>query len=245
LVSLIDGCREAVRPRRQVGSSAGASAKSSVEARDMESQIRQMVEYLKENGAPLPELFSLAVRKSEKTGLETENDTALDTDKSCQCPSELISHATTPSWRSRSFPPHYRRLADSYPAVAASGRATPETGGSGRRLPPLPDEATRRRSSPLTEVARLSDITSEVHEANAMLVESFLNVKRRALVGGSATPSEASSYQSGPASEQSGSSRRGASALSSARRFPRKARQPDMERLIEDGESHILSDTIV
>mmetsp|Transcript_72825 Transcript_72825/g.115265 ORF Transcript_72825/g.115265 Transcript_72825/m.115265 type:complete len:372 (+) Transcript_72825:53-1168(+) len=237
LVNLIDGCREAVRPRRQVASSAGASAKSALDAKDMDSQIRQMVECLKETGAPLPGLLSLAVRKNQKAEVaECMNDT----DKSCQCPSE-ISHATTPSWRSRSFPPHYRRIDVDSNSVCSNARATPEPVGGRQRLPPLPDDATQRRMSPLSEVVRLTDIDSQVHEANAMLVESFLNVKRRALAG-PLTASEASYNSSCSAVERSGSNTRDSSAPSSARRFQRKARQPDMECLPEDGESHIGSE---
>lgn len=102
-----------------------------------------------------------------------------------------LSHATTPSWRSRSFPPHLmarsRKLR--MPSVAeddvacmktrsAEDGASPEVA---RRRPPLPAEArwTRVYRPPRSEVQRLNDVDSEIQEANAMLVESFLNVKRR------------------------------------------------------------------
>lgn len=88
-----------------------------------------------------------------------------------------ITHATTPSWRSRSFPPAIDP-ATSVPInsmQAASIQTAPR-----RRLPPLPDEA--RQANPYStpsEVRHLDHIDSAVHEANAMLVESFLNVKRK------------------------------------------------------------------
>lgn len=238
LASFIDGCREAMPPRRLVGSSAGASAKSALDPKDMECQMRQMVQCLRDTGSPLPGLLSLVVGKNSKSEIP---EARTDTDKSCQCPSE-ISHATTPSWRSRSFPPHYRPIdVQSNPAVSSSARATPESGCSRRPLPPLPEDATRRRSTPLSEVVRLTEIDSQVHEANAMLVESFLNVKRRPLPE-PMTASESSFNSSCSSTERSGSKSRGTSAPSSARRYLRKARPPDMERLPEDGESHIGSE---
>lgn len=59
-----------------------------------------------------------------------------------------------------------------------------QAGTRQRRLPPLPLEArwaqVRRPGAPSSELRRLEEAESEVCEANAMLVESFLNVKRRA-----------------------------------------------------------------
>merc|ERR1711957_860168 len=49
----------------------------------------------------------------------------------------------------------------------------------GKRLPVLPDEARGISCSTPSEVRLLNDIDSVVGEANAMLVESFLNVKRK------------------------------------------------------------------
>lgn len=58
---------------------------------------------------------------------------------------------------------------------------------SRQRLPPLPVEVRwaaaglQRGGAAPSEIRRLEEVGSEVCEANAMLVESFLNVKRRAL----------------------------------------------------------------
>lgn len=86
-----------------------------------------------------------------------------------------LSHATTPSWRSRSFPPNFLAKC----RAAQEKTEQEDTAGKVRRLPALPDEARPQRGSPPSEVALLSDIASEVHQANALLVESYLNVKRR------------------------------------------------------------------
>jgi len=99
-----------------------------------------------------------------------------------------ISHATTPSWRSRSFPP----------VCPATGSAEATSKRTRLRLPPLPDEARwlgvlGKRGQPPTEVAHLREIDEDVCEANALLVESFLNVKRRTSEPSGRVPSDAPS----------------------------------------------------
>lgn len=95
-----------------------------------------------------------------------------------------VSHATTPSWRSRSFPPRCPAGVTAVTTIPEDSEA--ESGEAKPRLPPLPMEARwksagmHRRGAPMSEIRRLEEIGSEVCEANAMLVESFLNVKRRA-----------------------------------------------------------------
>eukprot|EP00931_Biecheleriopsis_adriatica_P122518 TRINITY_DN97515_c0_g1_i1.p1 TRINITY_DN97515_c0_g1~~TRINITY_DN97515_c0_g1_i1.p1 ORF type:complete len:325 (+),score=59.86 TRINITY_DN97515_c0_g1_i1:27-1001(+) len=98
-----------------------------------------------------------------------------------------LSHATTPSWRSRSFPPHYGTAAVPGSPGAADVLDTLEPleeNAVVRRLPPLPLEARwaavgkRSLLAPASELQRLKSIDPDVDEANAMLVESFLNVKR-------------------------------------------------------------------
>mmetsp|Transcript_110532 Transcript_110532/g.195736 ORF Transcript_110532/g.195736 Transcript_110532/m.195736 type:complete len:327 (-) Transcript_110532:11-991(-) len=108
-----------------------------------------------------------------------------------------ITHATTPSWRSRSFPPAIDP-ATSMPVTSmpsASIQTAPR-----RRLPPLPDEARQAKpySAP-SEIRHLDRIDSAVHEANAMLVESFLNVKRRMTSDHGSPASGSMSYASSAA----------------------------------------------
>eukprot|EP00927_Polykrikos_kofoidii_P075066 TRINITY_DN7111_c0_g4_i1.p1 TRINITY_DN7111_c0_g4~~TRINITY_DN7111_c0_g4_i1.p1 ORF type:complete len:339 (-),score=52.30 TRINITY_DN7111_c0_g4_i1:44-967(-) len=95
-----------------------------------------------------------------------------------------LSDATTPSWRSRSFPANHQRSQVSSSAVSSDAdREMPASARS--RLPPLPLEArwaatgAQRVRGATSEMRWLDGIDSEVNEANAMLVESFLNVKRR------------------------------------------------------------------
>ncbi|CAE8618931.1 unnamed protein product, partial [Polarella glacialis] len=108
-----------------------------------------------------------------------------------ECRSSL-SHATTPSWRSRSFPHGCQRPESSRTNASACGHlpgvpesAVPE--GAARRLPPLPLEARwaavgqRNPGAPPSELQHLRSIDPEVDEANALLVESFLNVKKSLL----------------------------------------------------------------
>jgi len=88
----------------------------------------------------------------------------------------VLSHATTPSWRSRSFPANYRA-----PRAAPEGNkdgAEPQQAPPRYRLPPLPSEARGPRA-PSSEARYLRKIASEVNEANAMLAESFLGAVRR------------------------------------------------------------------
>lgn len=95
------------------------------------------------------------------------------------------SHATTPSWRSRSFPRRLvARTGTDVSVDEQSGTTASSEASRVRRLPPLPMEArwasseSHRRGAPSSELHRLDEVDSEVCEANAMLVESFLNVKR-------------------------------------------------------------------
>mmetsp|Transcript_91489 Transcript_91489/g.296080 ORF Transcript_91489/g.296080 Transcript_91489/m.296080 type:complete len:373 (+) Transcript_91489:71-1189(+) len=97
------------------------------------------------------------------------------------CCGSALSHATTPSWRSRSFPPRLHGAAATMLARAEPGSAS----AAARRLPELPMEVRwaaqglRAGGAAPSELRHLNDADSEVCEANAMLVESFLNVKRR------------------------------------------------------------------
>jgi len=94
--------------------------------------------------------------------------------------SRSLSHATTPSWRSRSFPPRPPQPGLA-PGRPEADEAVPETR---QRLPPLPMEARwaaaalRPGGVAPSELRHLEGIGSDVFEANALLVESFLNVKR-------------------------------------------------------------------
>jgi len=96
-----------------------------------------------------------------------------------------VSHATTPSWRSRSFPPRLTGCGQG--ASSTLERQDADGKRRARRCPPLPMEARwaateiLRKGAPASELQRLDEVGSEVCEANAMLVESFLNVKRRML----------------------------------------------------------------
>mmetsp|Transcript_6254 Transcript_6254/g.15538 ORF Transcript_6254/g.15538 Transcript_6254/m.15538 type:complete len:344 (-) Transcript_6254:154-1185(-) len=93
-----------------------------------------------------------------------------------------MTHATTPSWRSRTvFVPTHVGSAEG----SEFGR-TVGAENAKRRLPQLPLEARwasveLRPGGSASELRRLDGIDSAVHEANAMLVESFLNVKRSPL----------------------------------------------------------------
>lgn len=214
---------------KRAASSDGAAVKS-LGTKELESSIRIMTQCLQDSGAPLPDSVSLARRR--RRGIWRGN--AIDDmdslgDSSCDgshcmvtdCQTQL-SHATTPSWRSRSFPPH---LAKSYPETITSGQN--ETYLGSRRLPALPDEA--RLMTQCSEVQRLRDISAEVHEANALLVESYLNVKRRPINSSgpisSCGPSAASGTASGSFVERwSGDQDEISASLTSARppRLPRK-----------------------
>ena len=85
----------------------------------------------------------------------------------------VLSHATTPSWRSRS-----KQVSE------VDGEEADGIGPLARnRLTPLLEKrwTALERSPPIvpkSELERLEHIDPEVDEANAMLVESFLNVKR-------------------------------------------------------------------
>lgn len=113
--------------------------------------------------------------------------------------SAAVTHATTPSWRSRSFPqpPRVRtgRRRRNMGTNISESRIEEEadaTDGSAadrklerHRLPPLPMEARwanselHRCKAPPSELQRLQGIDEHVKEANAMLVESFLKIKRQ------------------------------------------------------------------
>lgn len=101
-----------------------------------------------------------------------------------------LSHATTPSWRSRSFPPHlgtdvHGRTASDAGSCVRRGAQGSADGRDVRRglRPPLPDEARgvqpKDQVGPLSEAEFLKNIDPAVEEGNALLVQSFLNVKRR------------------------------------------------------------------
>jgi len=94
------------------------------------------------------------------------------------CQGSVLSHATTPSWRSRSFPPHYRAPGAAPKADGSKDKVEPQAGPQKHRLPPLPSEA-RGPKGPSSEVRYLGCIASEVNEANAMLADSFIGAKRR------------------------------------------------------------------
>jgi hypothetical protein len=102
----------------------------------------------------------------------------------------VVSHATTPSWRSRSFP--VRR-------PSASGFETPRTipedmmdaeqqslgfdevckfGGVASESR-WANTLTQSRGAPSSELQRLDEIATVVIEANSQLVNAYLNVKRR------------------------------------------------------------------
>mmetsp|Transcript_97190 Transcript_97190/g.216843 ORF Transcript_97190/g.216843 Transcript_97190/m.216843 type:complete len:323 (+) Transcript_97190:112-1080(+) len=122
-----------------------------------------------------------------------------------------LSHATTPSWRSRSFPPRYKATAGNLAAapstargpISSVGEEASDLAADAKRLPQLPMEARwaamdlRRHGGAPSELRRLEDCRSSVNEANAMLVESFLNVKRH-------PPSEIAATSDGGASEVGG-----------------------------------------
>lgn len=116
--------------------------------------------------------------------------------------SAAITHATTPSWRSRSFPQpprartcHGRKNKGSQGSECSIEEEADATDGCAakrklerHRLPPLPMEARwahselHRCKAPPSEVQRLQRIDEHVREANAMLVESFLKIKRQPLL---------------------------------------------------------------
>lgn len=90
-----------------------------------------------------------------------------------------LSHATTPSWRSRTFPQGFLARCRKFQKSKALADAPSGSGAKSRRLPQLPEEARPQKMAPPSEVGFLAEISSEVGEANALLVESYLNVKRR------------------------------------------------------------------
>ncbi|CAK8990385.1 unnamed protein product [Durusdinium trenchii] len=86
----------------------------------------------------------------------------------------VLSHATTPSWRSRS-----KQV--SQPLEGREDVADGKADLPRRRSPLLEKRWTaveNQRMAPRSELDRLEHIDPDVDEANAMLVESFLNVKR-------------------------------------------------------------------
>lgn len=117
-------------------------------------------------------------RCSSYSGSQTGGGGSVAGESECNN-SQALSHATTPSWRSRSFPPRFARE-----RIVQANRTLQKPRLTQKpRLPPLPIEArwfaaTQLRGAPPSEVQRLHDIDAHVNEANAMLVESFLNVKR-------------------------------------------------------------------
>jgi len=93
-----------------------------------------------------------------------------------------VSHATTPSWRSRSFPPRLQPLeAEARPSASRDSASGASDSGLEARWAAV----SKGRSGPgsvapslRSEMRYLEQADSEVCGANAMLVESFLNVKR-------------------------------------------------------------------
>merc|ERR1719321_589371 len=94
-------------------------------------------------------------------------------DQPNNCSGSAVSHATTPSWRSRSFPPNFK-----HSGSRDNGEQQQATVTERQRLPPLPSEA-RGPKRPCSEVRYLGSIASEVNEANGMLADSFIASKRR------------------------------------------------------------------
>eukprot|EP00929_Paragymnodinium_shiwhaense_P104123 TRINITY_DN6816_c0_g1_i1.p1 TRINITY_DN6816_c0_g1~~TRINITY_DN6816_c0_g1_i1.p1 ORF type:complete len:398 (-),score=53.34 TRINITY_DN6816_c0_g1_i1:87-1280(-) len=119
--------------------------------------------------------------------------------------SSVLSHATTPSWRS-CYGGCERGAGGSSSSSYADGSAGPKdnrsrqrevgsrpsedalsassaASGMSRRKPPLPAEARWEKlqsaTGPASELRKLAELDSEVGEANAQLVDAFLNVKRR------------------------------------------------------------------
>lgn len=84
----------------------------------------------------------------------------------------VVSHATTPSWRSRS-----KQVSEGCGEDADGIAPLPR-----QRITPLLEKrwtaVEQIRLAPKSELERLERIDPDVDEANAMLVESFLNVKR-------------------------------------------------------------------
>lgn len=101
-------------------------------------------------------------------------------EQSDNCNGSVLSHATTPSWRSRSFPRNFKPAGAAPKAEASKDNGEPQQVPmtQRRRLPPLPSEA-RGPKGPTSEVRYLGCISSEVNEANAMLADSFIGAKRR------------------------------------------------------------------
>lgn len=92
-----------------------------------------------------------------------------------------LSHATTPSWRSR--PSQATPSAASQGTSEMACKPAMMAESVRPRLSPLLEARwtvveQRYRGVPQSELDRLDRIDPEVDEANAMLVESFLNVKR-------------------------------------------------------------------
>lgn len=180
-------------PRRAV-SSDGAAVKS-VNERELQESISIMASHLQDGNAPMPNLLSLARRPNAQSSPDGGD---MDASASSFGGSQgypdsaygqtVISHATTPSWRSRTFPPNFLSKRSDPAAQLPQGEASTAR----RRLPSLPEEARIR--TPCSEVARLADIAPEVNEANALLVESYLNVKRRPVsrAGASSAPGPSS-----------------------------------------------------
>lgn len=188
-----------------------------MEKRELEDSIRQMAQAqcLQDSSAPCPAPVSMAQRRARKDG--SQGGTVDDVDPRDTLSwggsqgrpdyQSVLSHATTPSWRSRSFPINFLK---SHPNPCSAVQSDVSTGSrhrasegkalqtdacpSGCRMPALPDEA--RRKTPCSELLRLKEIAEDVCEANALLVESYLNVKRRSVSRQGSGPSSASATNS-------------------------------------------------
>lgn len=223
-----------VKPPRHAVSSNGAAV-ALLDGQSLQDTMRTFSQCLQDGGTPQPGLLSLAAQAASDarrqdasaTGDRGSSATSYAGSQTyCEgqdCASQL-SHATTPSWRSRTFPanflPRRREVQDSKDCNVQL-----DVSAKTRRLPALPEEARPQNRCPPSEVAHLSEIASDVHEANALLVESFLNVKRRPICGPTSTTS--STAASNCSAEERQSSRHSSKAQSS--RPPRLGRKYGVE----------------
>jgi len=237
-------------PHRSVSSDGGAV--KALKEKQLEESLREVAKRLRDTGAPqAPSHLSQASGK-EADDAASELDCAASLrsgSQGCRECQSFLSHATTPSWRSRSFPPHVlKKLAVESSSQVSHSRCGHEASSDKaqvqerRRLPSLPDEA--RRSSPPSEVALLGDIASEVNEANALLVESFLNVKRRTMPEDLDVPFSDAAPRAPSSSKPPGGSGGSKSGVSASRHLRRPRLQerellsPLRESLLGEAECH-------
>lgn len=226
-----------MNPPRCTVSSDGAAV-ALVDRQTLQDTMRIMAQCLQDGGMPQPGLLSLAAQVANDKrmrdafaagdlGSSAKSCTGSQTCCEGQDCASQLSHATTPSWRSRSFPANVvlrRREVQKSKASNAHLDLSAKT----RRLPALPEEARPQNRCPPSEVAHLSEIASDVHEANALLVESFLNVKRRPMSRYGPTSTTTSTAASSCSAEERQSSRHSSKALLSSRP-PRLGRKYEVE----------------